>query len=48
MFTIINFKLYITLLQQSKLSPDDDVEHRSSLTLLTISFIDLQIESRRE
>ena len=29
-------------------SPDDDVEHRNLLALLTTGFIDLQIESRRE
>ena len=27
---------------------DDDVEHRNLLTLLATSFIDLQIEPRRE
>ena len=40
-------KLYTTLFCKSNLSPYN-VEHRNLLTLLTTSFIDLQIESRRE
>ena len=42
------FYFIYSLLIQSNVNPDDDVEHRNLLVLLTTCFIDLQIESRRE
>ena len=45
-FKLLHTTLSNELISSNKLiSPDDDVEHRNVLTLLTTSFIYLQIES---